>query len=237
MRTIRLSTFSKTVSVIASCAALQIALPAYSQELPPSDVPAAAPVEVEVDTQIKAPKPAKRARVAAPPGVIVAAPDEDIILETAPGKPRVQLKKNAEGKANVDIERRLDRMERMIENLVENDRMNRKNGPVVAFNGKEFEKLQMDLDRVATLRKAPKLGKDDFNFEHHFSFKGDGKNQRKVLEAQRKALQKQLEVLDRQLESLDQEAEANGDGSEKKAEQEAQNSQEKEVSKSEQSEQ
>src|SRR5688572_4031990 len=174
MRTFGLLTpgFNKTLALIASCAALQL----HSQEQPPADVTADAPVEVEADTQIKAPKAAKRARIAAPPGVIIAAPDEDIILETAPGKPRVQLKKNADGKANADIERRLERMERMIENLVENDRMNRKNGPVVAFNGKELERLQKDLDRVATFRKP---GKDEFNFEHHFSFKGDGKVHRK----------------------------------------------------------
>jgi predicted ribosome quality control (RQC) complex YloA/Tae2 family protein len=155
--------------------------------------------------------------------VIIAAPDEEIILQSAPGKPRVQIKKNLESKANGDIERRLDRMERIIENLVENDRMLRKHGPVVAFNGKEFAKVQKDMDRAMreadiAIRRMPKPVRNDFNFENHFSFKGDGANQRKVLEAQRKALQKQLEVLDRQLESLDQEPEANGDGSEKEAE-------------------
>jgi hypothetical protein len=225
----------QTASILATCAALQF--PAYSQDLPPADVIADAPVEIDVDTQIKAPKPA---RIAAPPGVIIAAPDEDIILETAPGKPRVEINKKVRtGKADSDIERRLDRMERMIETLVENDRMNRKNGPVVAFNGKEFAKVQKDMDRAMreadiAIRKMPKIGKDDFNFEHHFSFKGDGRNQRKVLEAQRKALQKQLEVLDRQLESLDQEEQAKDDGSEKKAEQESQSSQETETSKSDQ---
>jgi hypothetical protein len=224
MRTFRLSisSLSKTLTGIAACAVLQFSL--HSQNPPPVDVTADAPVEIEVDTQIKAPK----GKISAPPGVIIAAPDEDMILETAPGKPRVQIKKNPDGKPNGDIERRLERMERMIENLVENDRVNRKNSPVLAFNGKELDKLQKDLDRVATFRKAPKPPKGDFNFEHHFSFKGDGKNQRKVLEAHRKALQKQLEALDRQVESLDQEAEANGDGSEKDAE----TTQEKEVSKS-----
>jgi hypothetical protein len=219
--------FLKNASAIAACLALQF--PLYSQDLPPSDDTVDAPVEIEVDTQIKAPK----GKISAPPGVIIAAPDEEIILQSAPGKPRVQIKKNLESKANGDIERRLDRMERIIENLVENDRMLRKHGPVVAFNGKEFAKVQKDMDRAMreadiAIRRMPKPVRNDFNFENHFSFKGDGANQRKVLEAQRKALQKQLEVLDRQLESLDQEPEANGDGSEKEAE----ISEEKEVSRS-----
>ena len=236
MRTNRLSfpLFCKTSSVIVACLALQC--PLYSQDLPPSDVTVDAPVEIEADTQIKAPK----AKISAPPGVIIAAPDEDIILETAPGKPRLQInKKNPDGQANADLERRLERMERMIENLVENDRINRKNGPVVAFNGKEFAKAQKDIDRAMreadiAIRKMPKTPKSDFNFEHHFSFKGDGKNQRKVLEAQRKALQKQLEALDRQLESLEFEAEPDANGREKEAEKEADVIQEKEVSQSEQ---
>ena len=218
----------KTLSVVAASAALQI--PTYSQDLPPANVAVDAPVEIEVDTQIKA----QKGKISAPPGVIIAAPDEEIILETASGKPRVEINKKVRaGKADSDIERRLERMERLIENLVENDHMLRKNAPVVAFNGKEFAKVQKDMDRAMreadmAIRKMPKPVKNDFNFEHHFSFKGDGKNQRKVLEAQRKALQKQLEVLDRQLESLDQEAEANGDGIEKEAE----ITEEKEVSKS-----
>ena len=219
------SSLFKTASVIAAGAGLHISL--YSQDLPPSDVTVDVPVEVEVDTQIKAPK----GKISAPPGVIITAPEEDIILETSPGKPRVQInKKNREDKPNSEIERRLQRMERLIENLVENDLVNRKNGPVVAFHGKEFDKLQKDLNRVATFRKTPKPPKADFNFEHHFSFKGDGKTQRKVLEAQRKALRKQLEALDRQLESLEFEGDPDVNGSEKEAE----IIQEKEVSKSEQ---
>jgi len=221
-----------TLRISAACtalAAISIAQSSFAQPdtKPPEDQPPIIlnkPLDPAMDSEsdmIVEPgriqlKPAK---IGAPAGVIIAAPDEEIIIEGAPkidGKPespdappairrKIRIEKG-DKKAEADIEQRLARMERMIEKLVEREKVS-----AFAFNDKEFSRLQKDLNRatreadiaVKRLEKGhPEFGKN-FTFEHKIAVAGNAKAQRKALEAQRKALQKQMEAIDKRLESLE----------------------------------
>jgi hypothetical protein len=160
--------------------------------------------------------------IAAPGGVLVTAPDEEIIIDTKPrfrdepdspdAPPTVRRKikiEKGDKRIESDVEQRLARMERMIERLAE-----RENDGTFAFNDQQFGRLQKDLNRatreadIAVKRlelEHPEMGKN-FTFEHKIAVAGSAKTQRKALEAQRKALQKQMEAIDKRLESLKDEA-------------------------------
>ena len=173
----------------------------------------------------------KRPRRAAPTGVVGAASGEEI-LDAAPSAPRPPKRPGAgpkpltPGKApkgptvflkkgkDTSVEQRLERLERMIENPAEEDRMRRKNAPL-AFQQKEFARAQKEIERagrdaemaVRRLRKHPGMA-NDFVFEHKIEIAGNARMQRKALEAQRKALEKQIEVIDQRLESLEENEES-----------------------------
>lgn len=210
-------TFAQSLSATALVAAL-LSTPTSAQDI----------VEVERDAVVEANRAGeisietRTGPIAAPAGVFVAAPDEEIIVAPkkagspdAPKPPAVSRKKAKakDGGADSDMERRLERIERMVESLAENDRMAKKGGAVF-FDGKEFAKVQKDIDRATrdanlAMRKMHRgvPGEDEFVFEHKVAIAGL-KSQRKALEAHRKALQKQVEALDKQLEALDEEARA-----------------------------
>ena len=247
--------FSFNSRLAAACAgmfALGAAKTSFAQAdtKPPEELPTiilnkpAEPV-VELETDVAAENGRirlKPAKIAAPAGVIIAAPDDEIIIEgnpdingdpdspDAPPTVRRKLKiEKGDKKIEGDIEQRLARMERMIERLVEREKVG-----AFAFNEKEFGKLQRDLNRatrdadiaVKRLEKGhPEFGRN-FTFEHKIAVAGSAKAQRKALEAQRKALQKQMEAIDKRLDSLKDEADENGDGAEKLKEQESESSKE-----------
>jgi hypothetical protein len=171
---------------------------------------------------------------AAPAGVLVTAPDEEIIIEGKPkigggpdspdAPPMVRRKvkiEKGDRKIEGDVEQRLARLERMIERLTE-----RETEGAFAFNDKQFGKLQKDLNRatreadiaVKRMEKGnPEFGKN-FTFEHKIAIAGSAKAQKKALEAQRKALQKQMEAIDKRIESLKDAADDDGDVREEKSE-------------------
>ena len=249
--------FSFTSRLAAACAgmfALGAAQTSFAQAdtKPPEELPTiilnkpAEPV-VELETDVAAENGRirlKPAKIAAPAGVIIAAPDEEIIIEGKPdinGDPdspdapptvRRKLKiEKGDKKIEGDLEERLARMERMIERLVEREKVG-----AFAFNEKEFGKLQRDLNRatreadiaVKRLEKGnPEFGRN-FTFEHKIAVAGSAKAQRKALEAQRKALQKQMEAIDKRLESLEDEADS--DAAEKSEEHESESSKESSAS-------
>ncbi|HEX7859470.1 MAG TPA: hypothetical protein VF773_04030 [Verrucomicrobiae bacterium] len=182
-------------------------------------------VEVENDAAIEAGEDklelrSGKARIAGPPGVIIAAPDEEIILESKPRKvaqpvgvkppkaeKKVRIVKMGEGEDA--LERRLERLEQKLEALADNDRMLRKQS--LALNEKQLAKIQGDIDRatreadVAVRRFKFHPGEqNDFVFEHKIAIAGDARSQRKALEAQRKALEKQLESINQRLEAIEE---------------------------------
>jgi hypothetical protein len=244
----RLSYISKA-ALCASITALAAAQTSFAQadikpaeELPPTIIlnkPAEPTVELEAGAGAEGGRiRLKPAKIAGPAGVVIAAPDEEIIIEgkpespDAPPTPRRKVKiEKGEKKIEGDMEQRLARMERMIERLVEREKVG-----AFAFNDKQFGKLQRDLDRatreadiaVKRLEKGhPEFGKN-FTFEHKIAVAGSAKAQRKALEAQRKALQKQMEAIDKRLESLEDDADE--DGAEKSEEQESESSKESSTS-------
>jgi hypothetical protein len=188
----------------------------------------------------------KPLNIAGPSDVVIAAPDEEIIIEGKPklgGGPdspdappaiRRKLKIEKGERKEGDIEQRLARMERMIERLVERESVG-----AFAFNDKEFSRVQKDLNRatreaeiaVRRLDKGhPEFGKN-FMFEHKIAVAGSAKAQRKALEAQRKALQKQMQAIEKRLESLEDEGDDDDEnGSEKLQEEESQSSKESSTS-------
>ena len=214
----------------------------FAQEEAPSKPPVTLTppnVEVENDAVTEASEDklelrSGKARIAAPPGVVIAAPDEEIILESKPrkvappvgvkppkGEKKVRIVKMGEGEDA--LERRLERLEQKLEALAENDRMLRKQS--LALNEKQLAKIQGDIDRatreadVAVRRFKFQPGEqNDFVFEHKFAIAGDGKSQRKALEAQRKALEKQLEAINQRLDTLEEDGnEDDGDQKGEKA--------------------
>ena len=126
------------------------------------------------------------------------------------------------------VEARLDRLERMIEELVARDKdVYGKGGgfpqPGFKYDPKELARMQKELEHSnkeveRAAKEAAKSFADaqkNWNFEGFQNFQfGDFKNpkaHRKALEAQRKALEKQLQVIEQRLDALQDEEEADQD--------------------------
>lgn len=124
------------------------------------------------------------------------------------------------------VEARLDRLERMIEELVARDKgVYGKGGgfpqwPGYKHDPKEIGRMQKEMERAN--KEVERAAKDaaksfadaqkNWNFEGFQNFQyGDFKNpkaHRKALEAQRKALEKQLQVIEQRIDALQDDEEA-----------------------------
>ncbi|MGZ8938117.1 MAG: DUF5320 domain-containing protein [Limisphaerales bacterium] len=224
---------NKTWSAVALLAAILGGAGAMAQADRQEVVPPA--LQAENDAVIEAER-SEEVIIRSSKGPRVGASDEEIFLDSAPVAPKppkvlkgpkalksakapkqpkgpvVVLKK--ERITDAGLEQRMERLERMIEDLAgnhsEGDRIHMKNGPF-EFQEKEFGRLQKEIERagrqaeIAAKRFRGHPGmENDFVFEHKIEIAGNARMQRKALEAQRKALEKQLEVIDQRLESLEQ---------------------------------
>ena len=146
------------------------------------------------------------------PAPVVAEPDSP--EPPAPARRKVQIVRDGDSAA--DFERRLARLERMIENIVSEGKGKKAFAfgpgafpPDIHFDQKEFGKMRKEIDRATREADlaARRIQKIHPNINREIRIEGKlagphGKMQRKALEAQRKALEKQLQALDHRLESL-----------------------------------
>jgi beta-lactamase regulating signal transducer with metallopeptidase domain len=194
-----------------------------------------------------APSPARRARVAAvaglpgAPGIVPYVAAEPVPPAAPEGTVARRKARTMIAGEDASVERRLDRLEKMIEDLVASEKGGFPKAGVYApggggygvggfgVNPKEMARMQKEMERAhKDIERAAKElhGKhQSFSFGAGHSFNFDGKNakaHRKALEAHRKALEKQIEKINEQLTELEQEenAEEEADDEEKSKEKE-----------------
>jgi hypothetical protein len=151
----------------------------------------------------------------------VVAPDNRALYVAAgdtpeEGGPRAKPRARAGG--DESIERRLDRLERMIEKLAQRDAERKdlqfqfqdKFNPDFRFNQQDFAKLNEKISKDAAkaaekaARDAEKIAKEHKGWMFENKGEMDGlKATRQALEAQREALEKQVQALQRQIQRLE----------------------------------
>ena len=199
------------------------------EEIAPADV-----VPPRAGVAIAAPVPVspRRARVAVAAAVPVAPGVVPYIAAEPPDAPepaRPNAPRKARARADGSVEERLERLERMIEELVARDKATYGNdGTSHRWQGykldpNEFGRMQREMERAnkEVERAAKEASRNlqeaqkNWNFEGFQNFQwGDFKNpkaHRKALEAQRKALEKQLQAVEQRLDALQDEEEADHD--------------------------
>ena len=189
---------------------------------PRAGVAIAAPVPVAP----RRPRVAVAAVMPVAPGIpYIAAEPPDALEPARPGS----APRKARARADGSVEERLDRLEKMIEELVGREKGGFSYGTYGkgsafhdAWQGhdpKEFARMQRELERAN--KEVERAAKDaarslqeaqkNWNFEGFQNFQwGDFKNpkaHRKALEAQRKALEKQLQAVEQRIDALQDEEE------------------------------
>jgi beta-lactamase regulating signal transducer with metallopeptidase domain len=185
------------------------------------------PLPAEPSTTIVAPRPPhapRRARAAAalsaPTPAIAGVPGGGVLFAGAPpaedddSGPKVKARA---GGRNDDLERRMERLERVVESLRRDNEkkdfqfefQNKFNPPDFNWNGDEFgkmhEKIAKDADKAArdAMKQAQKVKGSQGGYQA-FGQLGEGLDgQRKTLEDQKEELEQQLRSLEKQIQNLE----------------------------------
>jgi beta-lactamase regulating signal transducer with metallopeptidase domain len=157
------------------------------------------------------------AQPGAPGGVLWAAAPPPPDDPTEDGFPRRKSRAKAAAAGDDDVERRLDRLEKLVESLKrDNEKRNfgfqfqDKFNPDFRFNADQFAKIGKDAAEqaqraVEQAKRAAEKARQDADKQGDFAFKGadDIKVQRKTLEEQRQVLEKQMRAVEKQIQKLE----------------------------------